>query len=155
MLDLGGLRISGLELDSGGGNVTCTLPAPAGVVPIRVNSGIVGVTFHRPRNAEVHATVCSGSVKVRLDDRPIRSMATDVQWDTPGALRSDDRYDLTVYSGCVRVSMDASAPAAPPPPRAAAPHDTEDAPTVRADQGVALLLDGIEKRLLDQRSPAR
>lgn len=148
-LDLSGLRISGIELDSGAGKVTCTLPAPIGVVPIRVNSGIVGVTFHRPRNTAVHATVSSGSVKVRLDERTIRAVPSDVHWDTPGALRSDDRYDLTVYSGCVRVTMDASAPAAPRPSRASAPPREGEAPTRRMDQGVALILDGIEKRLSD------
>ena len=35
VLDLAGLRISGVELDSGAGNVTCILPTPRGVVPIR------------------------------------------------------------------------------------------------------------------------
>jgi AcrR family transcriptional regulator len=146
-LDLSGLRISGIELDSGAGKVTCTLPAPSGVVPIRVNSGIVGVTFHRPANTAVHATVCSGSVKVRLDEQLIRAAASDVHWDSPGALRSDDRYDLTVYSGCVRVTMDASARAAPRPPDLLAPRHVMAAPSRRTDQGVALILDGIEKRL--------
>ena len=65
VLDLSGLRVSGVELDSGAGNVTCTLPAPSGVVPIRVNSGIVGVTLHRPQNTAVHAIavvrVCEGA----------------------------------------------------------------------------------------------
>jgi AcrR family transcriptional regulator len=145
-LDLSGLQISGIELDSGAGKVTCTLPAPAGVVPIRVNSGLVGVTFHRPANTAVHATVSSGSVKVRLDDQLIRAAASDVQWDSPGASRSGDRYDLTVYSGCVRVTMDASAPAAPRPRPLAAPRDMQ-APSRSTDQGVALILDGIEKRL--------
>jgi AcrR family transcriptional regulator len=153
VLDLSGLRISGIELDSGAGKVTCTLPAPSGVVPIRVNSGIVGVTFHRPSNTAVHATVSSGSVKVRLDDQLMRATAADVQWDSPGALRSDDRYDLTVYSGCVRVTMDASAPAAPPPPAPVAlPRDMQP-PGRSTDQGVALILDGIEKRLSDGLPP--
>ncbi len=152
VLDLAGLRVSGIELDSGTGNVTCTLPAPAGVVPIRVNSGIVGVTLHRPRDAAVHATVSSGSVKVRFDDKAIRAMATDVQWDTPGALRSDDRYDLTVYSGCVRVSMDASAPVGPRVPLRPEAADTESRSTWRADQGVSLVLDGIETRLSQPRA---
>jgi AcrR family transcriptional regulator len=147
VLDLSGLRISGIELDSGGGNVTCMLPAPAGVVPIRVNSGIVGVTMHRPRNTAVHATVSSGSMKVRLDDKPIRAMSADVQWDTPGALRSSNRYDLTVYSGCVRVSMDAAAPPGPEPPHAPATGVAVDASTWRPDEGVSLVLDGIEQRL--------
>ena len=143
VLDLSGLRVSGIELDSGTGNVTCTLPAPIGAVPIRVNSGIVGVTLHRPRDAAVRAAVSSGSVKVRFDDKPIRAMASDVNWETPGAARSNDRYDLNVYSGCVRVTMDASAatrPQAPSPPAA-----SEGA--WRADQAVTLVLDGIELRL--------
>jgi TetR/AcrR family transcriptional regulator, tetracycline repressor protein len=145
VLDLNGLRLSGIELDSGAGNVTCTLPAPIGVVPIRVNSGIVGVTMHRPRNTAVHATVSSGSVKVRLDDRPIRAVASDVHWDTPGAQQSDDRYDLTIYSGCVRVTMDDTAAGAPAPAGAATA--TTDGPKWRSDEGVRLVLDGIERRL--------
>lgn len=143
VLDLSGLSISGIELDSGAGNVTCTLPAPSGLVPIRVNSGIVGVTMHRPRTAAVHAVVSSGSVKVRLDDKPIRTVKSDVQWDTPGAPRSPDRYDLTIYSGCVRVTMDADAPDVAQP----ASRDMDGAPVWRADEGVSLILDGIEKRL--------
>jgi TetR/AcrR family transcriptional regulator, tetracycline repressor protein len=147
VLDLSGLRVSGIELDSGTGNVSCTLPAPTGAVPIRVNSGIVGVTLHRPRDTAVRATVSSGSVKVRFDDKPIRAMASDVKWETPGATRSNDRYELNVYSGCVRVTMDASASTgtqAPSPPPVS---DAGDAPIWRADQGVSLILDGIEQRL--------
>ncbi len=147
VLDLSGLRISGIELDSGAGNVTCTLPAPVGVVPLRVNSGIVGVTMHRPRSTAVHATVSSGSVKVRLDDRPIRAVTTDVQWEASGGARNSDRYELAVYSGCVRVTLDEAAPAQA---RGAAPSNPADAAkgsAWRQDEGVSLLLDGIERRL--------
>lgn len=150
VLDLSGLSISGIELDSGAGNVTCTLPAPSGVVPIRVNSGIVGVTMHRPRNTAVHALVSSGSVKVRLDGKPVR-VTSDVQWDTPGALRSAHRYDLTVYSGCVRVTMDTAAPSAPGVARPASA-EADDGVAWRADEGVSLILDGIEKRLSGPRA---
>ena len=148
VLDLSGLRISGIELDSGVGNLTCTLPAPVGVVPIRVNSGIVGVTMHRPRNTAVHAAISQGSVKVRLDDQPLR-LKSDLQWDTPDAMQATDRYDLTVYSGCVRVTMDAAAPAAPGAPPSAV-SGSGDPSTWRADQGISLVLDGIEKRLGDR-----
>ncbi len=149
VLDLSGLRIGGVELDSGAGNVTCTLPAPVGVVPIRVNSGIVGVTMHRPRNAAVHATVSSGSVKVRLDDRPIRAVATDVQWEASGGSRSGDRYELAVYSGCVRVTMDNSAPAVSVPENTA---DRWSGSQWRPDEGISLVLDGIEQRLRHPRA---
>lgn len=151
VLDLSGLTVSGIELDSGASNVTCTLPAPKGVVPIRVNSGIVGVTLHRPRTTAVHAALSSGSVKVRMDDKPIRALTSDVQWETPGAMRNPDRYELTVYSGCVRVSMDTAAPAGAPVTKSP-PSGTGDASTWRADEGVSLILDGIEKRLSESRA---
>ena len=79
-LDLTGLRITGVEMDSGGGNVTCILPTPQGVVPVRVNSGIVGVTLRRPRGAAAHALIQTGSVKVRLDGELIRASMVDVNW---------------------------------------------------------------------------
>jgi hypothetical protein len=150
VLDLSGLRISGVELDSGAGNVTCILPAPVGVVPIRINSGIVGVTMHRPPNTAVRAMLSQGSMRVRLDDKPIR-LATETQWETPGAADATDRYDLAVYSGCVRVTMDTAAPAI----NGATPSATSTAgePSVwRSDEGVSLVLDGVEKRLSEHRS---
>ena len=146
-LDLSGLRVSGIELDSGAGNVNCTLPRPVGVVPIRVNSGLVNVSFHRPRDAAVRATVSSGSAKVRLDGKTVRSVTADVHWETPGASASEDRYELTVYSGSVRVTMDATAPDVADAPAPPAPPATGGSPTMPAGQGVGLLLDGIEKRL--------
>jgi hypothetical protein len=42
--------------------------------------------------------------------------------------------------------MDADAPAAPGVARPAS-HDADDAPAWRTDEGVSLILDGIEKRL--------
>lgn len=144
-LDLTGLQLRGMELDSGAGNVSADLPSPPGIVPIKVNSGLVGVTLRRPRSAAIHALVHSGSVKVRFDGRPLRVTPVDMQWESPGASRSSDRYELTVHSGCVKVSMDASAPeravpraeaAASDPAGTAAPHDSVD-----------LILDGIDARL--------
>ena len=146
-LDLSGLRITGVEMDSGGGNVTAILPTPHGIVPVRVNSGIVGVTLRRPREAAAHALVQTGSVKVRLDGQLIKASMADVQWDSPGASRSDDRYDVTVCSGCVKVTMDATAPADSFPSPAVVQDAAAPAPAPSASQVVELILDGIEHQL--------
>jgi hypothetical protein len=89
--------------------------------------------------------VSPGSVKVRLDDKPIRAVKSDTLWDSSTPMRSEDRYDLAVYSGCVRVTLDTAAPVT----RSAVPASgsAEDDAAWRADQGVSLVLDGIEKRL--------
>ena len=143
-LDLSSLRISGIELDSGAGNVTCLLPAPHGVVPLRVNSGIVNVNLTRPAGTAAHALVSTGSVKVRLDGAMVRASAADVTWDSPGASGAPDCYDLTVCSGCVKVTLDTRAGATSV---AAVPPAARDSPQPAADVGVGLILDGIAARL--------
>ena len=143
-LDLTGLRVSGIEIDSGGGNVTCTLPDPLGTVPIKVNSGVIGVTLHRPPKAAMHAVVSAGSVKIRLDGQALRVGGSDVTWDSPGASRAEDRYELRVYSGCVKVTADDKAPPSPVP---IVPEPITDSDLVPGDSGVGLILDGIAHRL--------
>ena len=156
-LDLGGLRIGSVELDSGAGNVTCTLPSPLGVVPITVHSGIVNVALRRPHGVAAVATVKSGSVKVRFDEQNVRSVSSDVHWETTGGSREPNRYDVTVHSGCVRVAMDDdAAPSGPPPAPIAppsAPASASTPPEPPRELAVGLILDGVEGRL-SERHPA-
>ena len=145
-LDLTGLRVSGVELDSGAGNVAITLPAPEGIVPVKVNSGLVGVALHRPLGTAAEAIVKSGSVKLRFDGHPMKATGMDVHWESPGASRSRDRYEVTVHSGCVRVTLDAAAPAARPH-QAPAPADGSAPGASWAPAIVEMLIDGIARRL--------
>ncbi|MGH7685466.1 MAG: hypothetical protein ACREN2_01400, partial [Candidatus Dormibacteria bacterium] len=149
VLDLSGLRISGIELDSGAGNVICTLPSPVGVVPLKVNSGLVGVTLHRPPEAAAHALLLSGSVRIRFDGTSIKANASDVEWESSGGSHARDRYEVTVHSGCVKVSMDATAPSVPLPPAPAgdAPAQTGAPASPDPMAIVELILDGVERRL--------
>lgn len=141
--DLTGVRLGGVDIDSGCGNVTCTLPAPRGIVPIRINSGIVGVTMHRPRGTAARALVHGGSLRVRFDSEAIRATRSDVRWHSSDVATAEDCYDVTVHSGCVKVSMDATAPRASAPAPLSEQRVDEELPA----SGVDLLLDGIERRL--------
>jgi len=143
-LNLTGLRVSGIEIDSGGGNVTCTLPTPLGIVPIKVNSGVIGVTLHRPPRTAMHAVVSTGSAKIRLDGQALRVGGSDVTWDSPGAARAGDRYELRVYSGCVKVTADDRAPLSPVP---IVPDLMTETGRVPDGNGIGLILDGIAHRL--------
>ena len=48
VLDAGGIDVREIKVDSGAAKVECFLPAPRGVVPIDISSGVAGVTVHRP-----------------------------------------------------------------------------------------------------------
>jgi hypothetical protein len=143
-IDLSGLLITGVDIDSGTGNISCTLPSPRGVVPVTVNSGLINVTLHRPPGAQVHAVVHGGSFRVKFDNRPVRVLNRDVLWDSAGAAAASDRYDLTVHSGSMNVVMDATAPALPVADVTAAERVR---PSASSPSGVDLVLDGIEHRL--------
>jgi AcrR family transcriptional regulator len=109
LLDLRGINLRELQLDSSATKVECVLPRPQGVVPIHISSGVVRVVLKRPPGTAVAADVKSGAVKVTLDDIDTRVAFADVHWETPGASTAPDRYELRVSGGVVRVSLDQSA----------------------------------------------
>src|SRR2546428_762946 len=53
VLDVGGLDVREIYVDSGATNLVCFLPEPRGVVPIHISSGVVNVSVHRPRGTAV------------------------------------------------------------------------------------------------------
>ncbi|MGH7877546.1 MAG: hypothetical protein ACRENM_07730, partial [Candidatus Dormibacteraceae bacterium] len=140
---LSGIDLRGLQIDSGAARVTCSLPRPRGSVPIHISSGVVAVELHRPTDAEVVVDVSTGTAKLQLDEFNLRTIAADAHWETSGAGRSRDRYDIRISSGVVKVSidmraaLDSPAPGAPPGLR----------PEVDLRTGLELVLDGIESRL--------
>ena len=150
VLDLSGLRISGIELDSGAGNVTCT--------PARADR--CGADSDQQRHRGRHPPPPSHHGGARCSVAGVGARAPRRQADPPhvgrpvghpGRPEAANRYDLTVYSGCVRVTMDTDAPAVPE----AAPAGnvaSGDASIWRSDLGISLVLDGIEKRLSDRRA---
>lgn len=146
VLDLPGIDVREIWIDSGAANVECFLPVPRGVVPVHVSSGVVNVTMHRERGAAVIAQVHPGALKLKLDDFSTRVAVLDVHWQSDGALGAQDRYDLDVSSGVVDFKLDSYVPKVP---RAAAAHSEEPPKPLRSEPATALeiFLDGIEARV--------
>jgi AcrR family transcriptional regulator len=109
VLDLAGLDVRGIHIDSGATRVECVLPPPAGVVPIHISSGVVGVRLRRPPGVPVVAEASTAAVRLKLDAFTIAATTGDVSWEsTPGA-RDHDHYLLRISSGAVRVSLEEDA----------------------------------------------
>ena len=143
VLDVGGLDVRRIHVDSGASRLECFLPEPRGAVPIHISSGVVGVTIHRPKGAAVVATVHTGAVKLKLDDYSTKVAVFDVHWQTPGAADARDRYELDVSSGAVNFALDTYTPKA---------RRVEPAPAAPVGQGerasaLEILLDGVQARV--------
>src|SRR2546421_10381549 len=102
VLEVGGLDVREIKVDSGAAKLECFLPRPRGVVPIHISSGVADVAVHRPAGVAIVATVSTGAVKVRLDDYSTRVTVSDLSWQSPRATESADRYELQVSSGVVK-----------------------------------------------------
>jgi hypothetical protein len=142
LLDLRGVNLREVKIDSSASKVECLLPRPRGVVPIHVSSGVVRVALSRIPGTAVAALIKSGAVQVALDDYRTRVAMVDARWETPGASLSPDRYELEVSGGAVRVSLDQLAvegTRAPVPEAAPAGRDGLAA-------ALAIVLDGIAAR---------
>ena len=143
VLDVGGLDIRNIHVDSGATKVECFLPRPRGVVPIHISSGVVGVTLHRPRRTAVIAHVHTGAVKLKLDEFSTKVAVFDVHWQSEGAADAADRYELDVSSGAVNFELDTYTPKAE---RLDAP-PAEPKPTGKPTTALEVLLDGVEARV--------
>ena len=146
-LDLGGLDVREIWVDSGAANLECFLPEPHGVVPLHISSGVVSVALHRPPRAAVVAHVHTGAVKLRLEEFSTRVAYLDVHWQTKGAEEARDRYTLDVSSGVVDLKLDVYTPKV----RAAEVQPEQPRPAGEPASALDILLDGVEARVKARR----
>ena len=144
VLDIAGIDVREIWIDSGAANIECFLPEPRGVVPIHVSSGVVNVAVHRPKDAPVVAHVHTGAVKLKLEQFSTKVAVLDVHWnsdDTATAAR--DRYELEVSGGAVTFKLDSYVPKTRPPEAKAAEPEARG----KAATALEILLDGVEARV--------
>jgi TetR/AcrR family tetracycline transcriptional repressor len=144
VLDGGGLDVREIKVDSGAAKVEFSLPPPRGVVPIDISGGVVGVALHRPPGVAVTAVCHSGAVRLKLDDYSISAVINDVHWESEGASKAADRYELRINSGVVQLALDTRASSAPAP---IAPPAAEPRPAAQPVSALEMLLDGVEARV--------
>ncbi len=143
VLDVGGLDVRGVHVDSGAANLQLFLPQPRGIVPIHISSGVVNVSMHKPKGVAVVALAHTGAVKLKLEEFSTKVAVFDVNWQTEGAMEARDRYELEISGGVVDFQLSTYTPKvdrvdSPP----AAPQ-----PKGKPASALDILLDGVEAHL--------
>ena len=144
VLDVGGIDVRDIKVDSGAAKVECFLPPPHGVVQIDVSSGVVGVALHRPPGVAAIAVCHSGAVRLKLDDYAIPAVINDFHWETEGASKAADRYELRINSGVVQLTLDTRVSSTPAP---IVPPIVEPNRAPQPVSALEILLDGVESRV--------
>jgi hypothetical protein len=104
--DLRALRLSGLLAAGGASEVAVDLPAPAGLVTIRISGGASHVTLRRPASAAVRVVVGRGASQITLDAQHYGAVGGTVRLETPGGSQATNRYDIEVAGGASHLTVD-------------------------------------------------
>ena len=105
--ELGHLDLAGLEVKGGYGLIHLDLPAPSGVVPIRISGGASDVTVRRPAGVAARVHLKGWASALIFDDQTYGGMGNDVRLQSPGYDGTAPRYDVEVTGAASMVTITA------------------------------------------------
>lgn len=103
--ELGGLKLAGLEIKGGVSTIRLELPAPSGVVPIRVSGGASEIIVHRPAGVAARAHLKGWASAFVFDDQTFSNMGNNVQLQSSGFDTAAPYYDIEVASSASMVTI--------------------------------------------------
>jgi len=103
--ELGGLNLAGLEVKGGLRMVRLELPAPSGVVPIRVSGGASEVTVRRPAGVAARVHLKGWASGFVFDDQTFSAVGNDVRLQSPGFDPATPYYDIEVASSASQFTI--------------------------------------------------
>ncbi len=107
-LQLVGVTVGSIDLNTGASREDVTLGMPSGTVSISVNGGAVTAHFHRSKGIEASVQVSGGAVSLTADGQQFHAVGS-VGWQSNGYDSTTDRYQIDVNGGACTVTMDTNA----------------------------------------------
>ncbi len=102
--DLRGLRLESFELKGGASQIELILPAPVGIVPIRLIGGLNKMSIERPAGTATGLEIKGGIGEVVVDGETRRG-AGRLSIQTPGADSAANRYEIEILGGAAKLSI--------------------------------------------------
>lgn len=105
--DLRGLELRTLEVGGGASDVEIWLPAPVGLVPVRVSGGASHVRVHRPAGSALRAAISGGASQLIFDGQTLETVGRRDYLESPGFASAQDRYEVRFSGGASQLTIDA------------------------------------------------
>jgi DNA-binding MarR family transcriptional regulator len=103
--DLGVLRVTALEVTGGASDIEVSLPAPVGIVPVRVSGGASEVLLRRPAGTEARAEVNGGASQLVFDGQRLGAVGGRMVLASSGFSEATDRYEIRFTGGASQVTV--------------------------------------------------
>jgi Domain of unknown function (DUF5668) len=104
-LDLRGLDLRSLKVDSGASHLDVHLPSPRGTVEVDVSGGATSVDIARPRGVPVQARVSGGASNLEVDSKRVATLGGSGVQTSAGWGSTADRYDISISGGANNVDI--------------------------------------------------
>ena len=103
--DLGALRVTALEVTGGASDIEVTLPAPVGIVPVRISGGASEVLLRRPAGTEARAEMNGGASQLVFDGQRLGAVGGRMVLASGGFSEATDRYEIRFTGGASQVTV--------------------------------------------------
>ena len=103
--ELGGLDLAGLEVKGGASMIRLELPAPSGVVPIRISGGASVITIRRPTGVAARAHLKGWASEFVFDDQTFSDLGNNARLQSSGFEPTAPCYDIEVASSASMVTI--------------------------------------------------
>ena len=100
--ELGKLDLASLDIKGGYSMIHLDLPAPSGVVPIRISGGASALSVRRPAGVAARVHLKGWVSQLNFDEQSISNAGDNVRLQSAGYETAADRYDIEV-SGAASV----------------------------------------------------
>lgn len=103
--ELGGLDLVGLEIKGGMSALHLNLPAPSGVVPIKISGGTAKVAIERPAGVAARVHLKGWAPAFVFDDQRFSNLGNDVRMQSSGYDGISPGYDIELTSSVASLSI--------------------------------------------------
>ncbi|MAS38050.1 MAG: MarR family transcriptional regulator [Anaerolineaceae bacterium] len=103
--ELGNLNLVSLELKGGAHSARLELPAPAGVVPVRISGGASETTIRRPAGTAARVHLKGWASEFVFDDQTFSAVGNDVRLQSQGFDSAGPFYDIEVDSSASQLTI--------------------------------------------------
>jgi hypothetical protein len=103
--ELGGLDLAGLEVKGGISTICLELPAPSGVVPVRISGGASQISIRRPAGVAARVLLKGWASTLIFDEQTFSNVGSDVRLHSPGYDGTTPGYDIEVASSASTITI--------------------------------------------------
>ncbi|MBS2029644.1 MAG: MarR family transcriptional regulator [Deltaproteobacteria bacterium] len=99
------LRLTSLNVRGGASAVEIALPAPHGVVQVRITGGASHLQLTRPKGSAMRIQVHGGASHISFDDQHLGAVGGVTRLSSSGFESATDRYELELTGGASHLSI--------------------------------------------------